>query len=290
MAERPHVNFALDAVNDAFHEGYDRARSVEERKGAVLVVLADDLVVILRDGRRRTYPLTPRLFHVIKSVAHVPVALFTAIRGGYSAAAVSTLREFIEASLGSLAEEQQGEREADDLVEESLPALRSVLHESKSFVERVLALDHGSGQGRAKELLCDYTQASGKRLLQLTELATRVQLNALHTVVEDALGALDESELRHLEVVVTGNHQARRRSLGMQYFQKRFAEAEGAEDRVAYAEAVEDVDEALALVGTRRLDADIAKAFFGDAKRLQQDVLGDAAHDLLAKTKLPLIR
>ena len=41
---------------------------------------------------------------------------------------------------------------------------------------------------------------------------------------------------------------------------------------------------------TRRIDAAIAKAFFGDAKRLQQDVLGDAVRDLLAKTELDPIR
>ena len=77
--DRPHVSRALDAVNDAFHESYDRTRALEEREGAVLVVLADELVVILRDGTRRTLPLTPRLFHVTKSVAHVPVALFAAM-------------------------------------------------------------------------------------------------------------------------------------------------------------------------------------------------------------------
>ncbi len=73
--------------------------------------------------------------------------------------------------------------------------------------------------------------------------------------------------------MVTGNHQARARSLGMQYFRRRFAEPEGAEDRVAYAEGVEDPEEALALVGTRRMDREISAAFFGDEKHLQRDVL-----------------
>ena len=59
-----------------------------------------------------------------------------------------------------------------------------------------------------------------------------------------------------------------------------------AENRVTYGEGVEDVDEALALVGKRRLDVTIAKAFFGDARRLQRDVLGDAVDELLAETDL----
>jgi len=76
----------------------------------------------------------------------------------------------------------------------------------------------------------------------------------------------------------------------MQYFRKRLEEPEGAEDRVAYAEGVETADQAFALVGTRRMDARIAEAFFGDAKRLQRDVLGDAVKELLAKTELGPIR
>ncbi len=37
----------------------------------------------------------------------------------------------------------------------------------------------------------------------------------------------------------------------------------------------------MALVGKRRFDRAIATAFFGDATRLQRDVLGDAAASLL---------
>jgi hypothetical protein len=41
------------------------------------------------------------------------------------------------------------------------------------------------------------------------------------------------------------------------------------------------------LVGTRRLDRAIASAFFGDPKRLQRDVLGDAAKSALERIALP---
>ena len=89
------------------------------------------------------------------------------------------------------------------------------------------------------------------------------------------------------------DHQARARSLGMQYFQKRLGEPPGAEERVSYAEGVADAEEALALVGTRRADRAIASAFFGDPHRLQRDVLGDAvrrAHFGIGKRALRLVR
>ena len=90
--------------------------------------------------------------------------------------------------------------------------------------------------------------------------------------------------------MVTGDHQARTRSLGMQYFCRRLDEPADSEHRVTYAEGVSDEQSALALVGTRRLDRAVARAFFGDPQRLQRDILGDAAHALLAESKLPRIR
>jgi hypothetical protein len=123
--------------------------------------------------------------------------------------------------------------------------------------------------------------------LVLTDHATRYQLAALHQVVESLLGELTYEEKRTLRVVVVGVHQPRARSLVMQYFQQRLREPEGAEERLAYAEGATTEDEALALVGTQRVDRAIATAFFGEAKRLQRDVLGDATKKRLAEMDLP---
>ena len=104
----------------------------------------------------------------------------------------------------------------------------------------------------------------------------------MHAHVEEALTGLADEARAALQVVVVGDHQARARSFGMQYFRKRLGEPAHVDDRLTYGENVDDVDAALALVGTRRLDEALAVAFFGDAKRLQADVLGDAAEALLA--------
>jgi hypothetical protein len=87
--------------------------------------------------------------------------------------------------------------------------------------------------------------------------------------------------------VVVGDHQARARSLGMQYFKRRLQEPPGADQRVTYGENIEDEDEAISLVATRRLDKQIAQAFFGDENRLQRDVLGDAAKRCLDELDFP---
>jgi hypothetical protein len=288
--ETPRVGGALDEVNDGFHAAYDTARDEAKLDAPVFVVHADALFVF-RGGRRREITLTPRIFHVIKSAAHAPVAIFAALHryGNGDASSpraltlppgdrIDELRKHVAAALTSL----DGEHDADH---ETIVVIRAVLDGSLAFLDRVL----GKTPPTANELDA-FAGESGPQLLELTRLATQVQLTALHEVVEQALAELDAPERTGLQVVVTGDHQARVRSLGMQYFRKRFGEAEGAEERVTYAEGVDDVDEALALVGTRRLDVAIAKAFFGDARRLQRDVLGDAVHELLGSTELAPIR
>ncbi len=101
------------------------------------------------------------------------------------------------------------------------------------------------------------------------------------------LRTLSPADQGALEVVVVGDHQARTRSLGMQYFKRRFDEQPGADRRVTYGENIADEEEAISLVATRRLDKEIAQAFFADDTRLQRDVLGDAAQRCLDQMGFP---
>jgi hypothetical protein len=271
----PRVGGPLDGVNDGFHAAYDGAREEAKLDAPVFVVHADALFVFRR-GERRELAITPRIFHVIKSAAHAPVAIFAALhrKGNHL---IDAIRTHVVASIASLDDEHEADRA-------TVQAIREVLDASLSFLDRLVAHSPPSDAE-----LDAFARATGTQLLRLTTLATRVQLTALQEVVEKALADLDQDERAGLQVVVTGDHQARVRSLGMQYFQKRFREPAGAEHRVTYGEGVEDVDAALALVGKRRLDGAIAKAFFGDARRLQRDVLGDAVHALLEETELAKI-
>jgi len=274
----PRVGGALDSVNDTFHREYDEARGKAELDAPVIVMVADTLVVVHR-GERRELPITLRFSHVIKSAAHAPVALFAALHRLEGRALdpstrtrIEALRDDVVASLSSLG----GQATADE--QQTILDLRAVLSSTHAYMELVLDTREKTVEVQP---LATFARDTGPLLLQLTAHATRVQLDALDACVGDALAAIDPAERRALQVVVTGDHQARVRSLGMQYFRKRLREPEGTEDRVTYAAGVTDVDEALALVGRRRLDAAIAAAFFGDEKRLQRDVLGDAVHALL---------
>jgi len=262
----------LDAVNQAFHQNYDAARSGAEREGPVLVVIGDRLVLHRDHDRNRVArAFTPRIYDLLKSAAHGPVALYAALQRGDGSRAglLRSLETSLAASLESL------DREVKDV--EVAGSMRQVLERTLQFV---------AGESDAAALEA-FARQVGPLLLVLTDHATRYQLAALHQVVESLLGELTAEEKRTLRVVVAGVHQARARSLAMQYFQRRLREPEGAEERLTYAEGATTEEEALALVGTQRLDRAIATAFFGEAKRLQRDVLGDATQRRLAQMDLP---
>jgi len=271
----PRVPNALEEVNSRFRENYDGARA-EAKSDAPVFVVCGDVLTLFRGDARRDRTFTPRIFHLMKSVAHAPIALFVALRGERAESRrTESLAERVRCSI----EDLEGEEEIDESL---LDVLRSVLVSTLTFSNTLSA-------STTRVSLARFAAEQGPLLLRITEAATRVQLAALDACVEEALADLSGSERAALQVVVTGDHQARSRSLAMQYFRKRLGEEAGAEERVTYGEGIDDAVAAHELVGTRRLDNAIAKAFFGDPKRLQRDVLGDAAQALLAASELPLI-
>ena len=264
-----HAGGRSDDVNGSFHEAYDAAREDAEEAAPVLILLGDALV--LRQGNfRREMTVTPRVYHVIRSVAHAPIALFSVLHpvspGLLDARARHSLGALV-AQVGAALSTLEADLEDGPFVSDA----RDVLVGTRQCLQRTL--DAGT-YSRAQ--LAEFADEMGPVLLRLAEHATRFQLATLHAQVETVFATLTAAQRAALQVVVAGAHQARERSLGMQYFRKRFAEPTGSEERVAFAENVADEAAALKLVGTRRFDRAIAQAFFGDVKRLQQDVLGDA--------------
>lgn len=274
---RPAVAPSVDAINEHFHEAYERARLAATRNGPVFVMLADTLV-LFQGAKREAFSFSPRVFHLIKSIAHAPVSLYAVLeprsQRGLDAAAESQLRALHEYVCTSRAR-LQADHDAAALSASTRADLETVLDHTRDFAAGVLA------KGSEHAGLDAWAGIMGPVLLRLIHDATRLQLEALHTQTEAVLRGLSESERASLQVVVTGDHQARSRSLGMQYFRKRLAEPAGLESRLTYGEGVADEQSALALVGTRRFDRALARSFFANELRLQRDILGDAAAKLL---------
>jgi hypothetical protein len=268
-----------DAVNAQFHEAYDGGRSFAALEVPVLVVL-EDSVILVRHGARTESAFTPELFHIAKSVAHAPIAAFAIAHAAAEAgtldhagrAGLERLRQttgHLGTSLGAFARHPDASAMSANM--------RQIAADTVDYLQSIRDQENVD-----LVALRAFARAMGPALLLCTRDATEIQLKALHREVTRVLGELDEAERRDLEVVVAGAHQARVRSLAMQYFEKLFDEVPGEERQVSYAEGVRSVEEAIALVGRRRLDRTIASSFFGDPARLQRDILGDAAKDHIA--------
>jgi hypothetical protein len=178
---------------------------------------------------------------------------------------LSQQQERIRVSLSRLNAQLEG------LEPRSVTDLRELLEVCDRFLERY-------GEAPARDALAQFAGRLGPLLVRLIDDATALQLQGLDRNTRALLARLSAGELAQLQVVVTGEHQARVRSLPMQYFRRLLDEPDGSERRVVYAEGVSDEQGALALAATRRLDRAIGRDFFGDPWRLQRDLLGDAAH------------
>jgi hypothetical protein len=270
-APRAKIGSPYDDIDDEFHDAYARARTEIEHDVPVFIVLADALV-FLRAGQRQSWSITPATYQLIKMVSHAPLAIFSSLQPGSAAAQVEdkagrrvSLRAWIDEARAKLSQHVGGL--GTDVVDD----LRAVLEASSKFLEQPSEVGDVDA----------FARALGPTLLRLIDAATQLQLDALHAHVEQSLRELSAACRARLEVIVTGNHQARERSLPMQYFLRRLHE-----DRVTYAEGVDNEQGALALVGIRRLDSALAAAFFDDPKRMQRDLLGDSAEQRLAHTTL----
>ena len=271
----------LDDINDHFHSAYEQSRTEARREVPVIVVLADDLILFVR-GERRVWSFTPPAFHLIKSLSHAPLGLFTELERLDGAAIAADVRERLRQQRARvLTARARLDDDARMLGSRTRDDLRAMLDACAAFVDQL-----GERVDRAR--LDAFAGALGPLLLRLVDDATQLQLSALDGHAREALALLSREEVAALSVVVAGDHQARARSLGVQYFRRLLGEPDGVERRVTYGEGVADEQGALALVGTRRLDQAIGKAFFGDERRLQRDILGDsAAARLKASTLAP---
>lgn len=258
---------ALAESNQQFHDAY--ARSLDAQKPRPVLVLLNNELILRKGASRHGFKLEGTEFVGAKIAAHLSVATFLLANDRTRlAATLARIEEMLESADGAKNTALRAE-------------MTALLETSRDFAAR--ALKQAQVDDHEREA---FAASARDSLLRLTDLATEAELTALHAAAQTALASLEGLELEQLEVVVAGNHQARSRSLGMQYFARRLHEREGEETRVVYGENIETEDEALELVATRGLDRELARAFFGDERRMQRDLLADSATRCLDRMKV----
>jgi len=266
---------ALTALNDAFRAAYADAKSrVLASSGPTLIVNGNHFA-LLRDGRRLDADVVASIYDPLKTIAHIPLAIYVTLTPGDGAVG--------EGRLKTLA----GLRELIPPAEASLDALKlppATLARQKQMAAACVAFI-GEVAGRrqfARSSLLAFTRRMTPLVMQNVNEATRAQLDATHARVSAWRRDMSKQEWDQMHVVIIGPHMPRDGLAVMQYFLRLLHEPEEGR-RVVYAESLWDEPKALDLLGTHLLDGGIGEAFFGEFMRMHRDLLGDAAKQYLQR-------
>jgi hypothetical protein len=261
-------------LNQAFREAYGRCRQkLVNRSGPVIVVEGDNLV-LLHDGKRREAKVVPDVYHRLKAVSHVPLAVYVMLVPLADAPLDKECLEGLRTYRQRVAQAEQSLKDRG-LSAETLVRQEEIIRAALRFLDS--ALD--KKQVSADEL-CKFTRDLGSKLLANAADAARAELDGLDKQVRAWHTTLTADEWKNLHVVVMGSALPRQGNLATQYFARLLGE-KGEGRRIVYAESIFEESRALNILGTHLLDTRIGLAFFDDAERMHRDLLSDAAREYL---------
>jgi len=281
-ANLPPPNEPFAAINVSFHETYTRlVEQVLAQLGdnvPVIVLIGDD-ATLLCDGRGQREQVIPGRYHELKALAHLAFGVQLTLMANGSG-------HLTELTANELHEKRAQIREAQSAVNSAFltstvtiapKALSELLCRARTLVDRVLE------EGVVDfERLHEHVRALASHALETAQLAVCVELAQLHALLGRWRNDLGEGRWAGLYVVICGAHQPRYREATCQYFGHLLHQPEGSgaerEDRLVYGEGLCDVDSALDLLARHIVDQRASNLLFGDRRRLQEDLLADAAH------------
>jgi hypothetical protein len=228
-----------------------------------------DYLVLYYRGERFEGKKADDSYHQLKTVAHVPLAIYVMLAGHVDSSMADTKLDEIR-NFRELIPPVHTAIESCGLASCQRQRQRKLLGRCQSFLDRVLARGKCSGDELAR-----FCRRCTPEFMQNTFEAAQVRLRGYHRQMCAWKKTIDPGDWDKLQVVVTGAQMPRRGNLAVQYFARLLGEP-GEGRRIIYAEALFDEKKALNLLGTHRLDAAAAEVFFGDPLRLHRDLLADA--------------
>jgi hypothetical protein len=270
----PPPNEPFAEINLSFHETYTRlVEQVLAQLGdsvPVIVLIGDD-ATLLCDGREQREQVIPARYHEFKALGHLAFGVqLTLMANGSGSLSELTANEL---------HEQRAQIRKAHAALNSSPTIKPVaelLCRARELVDRVLA------EGVINfDRLQEHIRALASNALETAQLAVCTELEQLHALLGRWRNDLGEKRWAGVYVVICGAHQPRYREAACQYFSRLLHQPEGSaaerEDRLVYAEGLCDVDSALDLLARHIVDQRASNLLFGDRRRLQEDLLADAA-------------
>ena len=274
-------NGPFAAINVSFHVTYTRlVEQVLAQLGdsvPVVVVIGDD-ATLLCNGREQREQVIPARYHELKALAHlafgVQLTLMANGRGQLCELTASELHEKRTQIRDAQAAANSGY--STPMMTNTPKAPAELLGRARALVDKVLQ------EGVVDfERLHEQIRELASHALETAQLAVGIELEQLHALLTRWRNNLGEPRWAGLYVVICGSHQPRYREATCQYFGQLLHQPEGhaaeREDRLVYGEGLCDVNAALDLLARHIVDQRASNLLFGDRRRLQEDLLADAA-------------
>jgi len=267
---KPGPRDSFEAADLGFRSFYSLGRSATLAKMGPVIVVEMDKLVLLRDGHRTEATVIPPVYHQLKAVSHVPLALYVALapfgEGPIDEVRLASLQDF-QGQLAFVALSLEGTA----FTAEQAARSRSLLKRCGDYLDGVVAeRKHDAAKLRA------LAKAAGPVVLANADDAARAQIDAYHVQVSAWRAAMPDEEWGRLRVLVLGPQMPRKHNVAAQYFAKLLGEP-GESRRLVYAEELGGEAQGLNLLATHQLDGELSEAFFGDPHRMESDLLGNAA-------------
>jgi hypothetical protein len=277
----PPPNEPFAAINVSFHETYTRLVEqvlVQLGDTVPVVVLVGDDATLLCDGRKQHDQVIPTRYHELKVLGHLAFGVqLTLMANGHGRLSDVTVSELHQKRI-QIRETQAiiNTLPAGESCPSKMKAPEELLCRARDLVDTVLE------EGEVDfDRIQKHISALTSRALETARLAVCIELEQLHALLKRWRNDLGEKHWAGMYVVICGAHQPRYREAACQYFSRLLHQAEGSaaerEDRVVYAEGLCDIDAALDLLARHIVDQQASNLLFGDRRRLQEDLLADAA-------------
>lgn len=277
----------LTPLNAAFRDAYTRLRTGVLAKTSPIIIQSGDMMVLLKDGVRTGAPALTRRYHELKAVVHVPLALYVMLApvadSKLDEPQLTKLREYRE-----LVVQARASLEGRDFRPEQQERQLRMIDRSLAFIDTMLQTETVSSA-----TLRQFTLSQNEDIQANIYEAAEDQINTMDKQLRTWLAEMTPEERKRLRVVVGAAHMPRVGNLTMQYFsvaldepyEGRYEEEEEkhSDFRLIYSESMFTEEDALRVLATHILDADVGVYFFNDAQRMHRDLLGDAAEDIIRK-------
>jgi hypothetical protein len=277
----------LTTMNAAFRTAYADLRSQAIKDAGPVIIQSGESMVLIRNGVRTEAKATTPRYNVLKSVAHMPLALYVMLIHG----ADSPLDE---ASLGHLRDYRVRVVQARDSIEARELTSEQRGRQLRMFDRSLVLIDSVLESGRVtKSDLLGFTRSQKDDILANAYEAADDQITTMDRQFKAWQAEMSAEERKQLRVAVGTAHMARVGSLAMQYFavaldepyEGRFEQEQmkDSDFRLLVLESVFDEQGIANAVGTHIIDADIGDSFFGDNQRMHRDLLADPTEEIIAK-------